>query len=46
MTYLRYWLGICLEELRKPLKSSVRIAGAPAETQTEYLSYPNLEHHC
>jgi hypothetical protein len=39
-----YCTSIFLEELRKTMKTSVRIAGVPAETQTEHLPNTSLEH--
>jgi hypothetical protein len=35
VVYLRYYLGVCLEGLRKPRKSTSRIVGVPAEIRTE-----------
>jgi hypothetical protein len=34
---LRYYLGVCLEGLRKITKPSVRIAGVPAEMSSKHL---------
>lgn len=35
VVYLRYSLVICLEGLRKSLKSTSKIVGVPAEIRTE-----------
>lgn len=43
VVWSRYCSGVCLEGLRKPLKSSVRIANIPSEIWTEHFSNTDLE---
>jgi hypothetical protein len=43
MALLRYYTGICLGDLGKLRKISVRIAGVPTEIRTEHFPSTSLE---
>jgi hypothetical protein len=45
VTQARYYPGIYLEEL-KGKKTSIRVAGVPAEIRTEQLWNTSLERYC
>jgi hypothetical protein len=45
VAWLKYYSGICLEELKNTTKTSVRIVNVPVKIETEHLSNTNLKHY-